>query len=303
MKVPFLNKKRKAELIELSTQFSAAINKNLSPTNFSKRFDSGWLNDFYPFFALLEILLNKRININPSREYALEGARLSGDTGAFLEAINSFNASPRVHKALRKAHSETIFSGFIEELRSDSIMAFINSLMYGYRGSAISLRCALEDLYRHLYYMDHPEEYRALVEKRETEHSLKLSPLAFREYLRKASYLQKFSTVSTSFCIKEEKDMDLFGLNDTLYAQLSSAVHGASSDWFAAIQNSSSLQFNEDREKKLANLGGDFIKMCIAFLISAHRDIFLAAGDYDKSIVLEAFSNNEKRDLRNLLNI
>jgi len=303
MKVPYLKKKRKAELIELSTQFSVAISKNLSPVGFPTRLESSWLNDFYPLFALLELLLNKRVDINVSREYALEGARSSGDMGAFLEAINSFNASPRVTQALRRAHSETIFSGFIEELRSDVLMAFINALMYSYRGSAIHLRCALEDLYRHLYYMDHPEEYRALQERRETEHSLKLSPLAFRDYLRRASYLQRFTSVSISFKAKIENEMDLFGLNDMLYAQLSSAVHGASSDWFAAIQNASSLQVNSDRESKLANLGCNLAKMCIAFLIAAHRDIFLAAGDYDKSIVFEIFSENEKSSIRSLLNV
>jgi hypothetical protein len=265
---------------------------------------SGWLNNLHPLLALLQIFLARKSATNPSREFALEGARSTGDGALFLEAMNSFSSSEGVNGAMRQAYSATIFSGFMEELRSDLLMAFVNGLMYSYRNSAICLRCSLEDLYRHLYYMDHPQEYYALREGREGEYSMKLSPMAFREYIKRTSYLKDFSQVNVAFEKKlSDSESDYFSINEGLYGSLSAAVHGASEDWFAAVQNAGSLQKNQDREDKLAELAGKLTKMCIAFLISAHRDIFAAAGDYDKSIVLDAFSALERKNLRRFLNL
>ena len=306
MKVPYLKEKRRSEMTELATEFSLVISNNLEIGELSSRLHAGWLNNLHSLFALLQILLNSAHTLNPSREYALEGAKRTEDSELFLEAMKSFQASPEVLEKMRAAYSATIFSGFIAELRSDVLMVFVHGLMYSYRNAAISLRCALEDFYRHMYYMDHVQEYRALQEGRETEHGMHLSPLRFREYIRRTSYLQCFFEVTTDFALKtagSDAEMDLFGLNEELYASLSAAVHGASSEWFAAIQNAKSLQHNLEKENKLQALCSKFSKMCIAFLIAAHRDVFSSVGDYDKSIILDIFSLEERKNFRHLLNL
>jgi len=307
MKVPYLKKKRREEMGALAAEFGAAIATNLAPLTLEGKLKTGWQANFYPVLALLQILLNSRHTIlNPSREYALEGAKQKQDGELFLEALNAFQSAPNVAEAMQFAYTRTIFSGFIEELRSDLLMVYLHSLTYSYRSAAIGLRCALEDLYRHLFYMDHPQEFMALNEKRATEYNMDLSPIRFREYARRTSYLRCYSEVDVFFAPKPADSttaMDLFGLNEELYGSLSAAVHGASKDWFAAIQNAASLKENPEKELKLASLCSQFSKLVVAFLIAAHRDIFSSAGDYDKSIVLELYTLEERKNFRRLLNL
>jgi hypothetical protein len=308
MKVPYLKEKRRTEMTALAAEFASVIAANLSTPSLKPRLHGSWLNELHSLFALLQIFLAKQHSVNPSKEYALQGSKSLEDRELFLESVNSFQASPAVLAAMRSAYSETIFTGFIAELRSDLLMVFVNGLMYGYRSAAIGLRCALEDLYRHLYYMDHPQEYVALTTGRESEHSMNLSPIKFREYLRRASYLQPFSQVNLSFESKislqsSAVEMDFFGKNEELYSSLSAAVHGSGIDWFAAINNASALRYQEDKEKKLKSICIDFSKMCVAFLVAAHHDIVASAGDYDRSIVLEVYNLDERSNFRRLLNI
>lgn len=307
MKVPFLKEKRRSEMLALASDFSNAICAHLSIGNLEARLHAGWLNRMYSMFALLEILLDENRDLNPSREYALEGTKRNGASELFLKAMRSYQASADVSDLMQRSYSATIFSGFVAELKSDILMVFLHGLFYSYRGAAISLRCAMEDLYRHLYYKDHLQEYMALRDNRESEHGMKLGPQGFREYLSRTAYLQKFKTVGTDFSPKpktaDNKTMDLFGLNDEMYGALSAAVHGASDEWFAALETANSLTPNSAKDQKLDDLCTRFCKLCTAFLLAAHRDIFSAAGEYDKSIVLDLYSSAERRDLRLLLNL
>lgn len=307
MKVPYLKEKRRSEMTGLASEFSAAISSSLTSSLLATRLKSGWLSNLYSVFALLQILAKSEHTLNPSREFALQGAKQAQDVESFLNAINGFQANPRVLSLMQQAYAETIFSGFIAELQSDLLMSFLHGLMYSYRGTAISLRCALEDLYRHLYYMDHPQEFLALNEGRNSEYNMDLSPQRFREYMKRASYLQCFSDVDVSFAPKQHLEnaaaMDLFGLNEEVYGALSAAVHGASKEWFAGLQNSGSLRGLPDKESKLEGIGSKFSKLCATFLIAAHRNTFSTAGEYDKSIVLDLYSLDERKNLRRLLNI
>lgn len=309
MKVPYLKERRRNGMAELASEFSVAIASHLESKTLAENLKNGWLNELHAVFALLQILLDSPHNLNPSREYALEGAKRTVDHAVFVNAINSFQAPPNVFQAMRGAYSETIFSGFIRELRSDLMMVLMHGLMFNYRGAAISLRCALEDLYRHLYYMDHQQEYVALREERASEHDMKISPQGLREYLTRASYLQSYSAVGIDFAPKPKSPkneaiaMDYFGLNEKLYGALSAAVHGTSDRWFSALENAGSLKKNIAKDALLQKLGTDFSKLSVSFLIAAHRNIFTAVGDYDRSMVLDLFTGNERKNLRLLLNI
>lgn len=303
MKVPYLKKKRRTDMLALTTEFSDAIGDHLKIATIETRVEAAWLKSMYPLFALLQLLDDSGESLNPSREYALIGAATEGARDVFLRAMEAFQAPTEVSCAMRKAYKRTIFSGFISELRSDLLMAMVQGLMFAYRGVGIVLRCALEDLYRHLYYMDHPQEFHAL-QLGGSEYAMKLNPQFFRDYLRRTSYLAQFSSVSLNFSIKKSAEvMDWFGVNEQLYSNLSEAVHGASGEWFAAISNANSLAHNEAKERNLDKLVGDFSKMCVTFLIAAHRDVFASGGDYDKSLVLEIFDDGERKGFRRLLNI
>lgn len=302
MKVPYLKKKRRSDMLALTTEFSTAIGDHLKKTAIEKRVETEWMKSMYPLFALLQLLDDSGDSLNPSREYALIGAAAEENREIFLQAMYAFQTSSEISRAMQSAYKKTMFSGFISELRSDLLMAMVQGLMFAYRGIGIGLRCALEDLYRHLYYMDHPQEFHAL-QKGESEYAMKLSPQFFRDYLRRTSYLTSLSSVSLNFSSKEPESMDWFGVNEQLYSDLSAAVHGASGEWFASISNANSLAPNEIKEKKLERLLENFSKMCVTFLIAAHRDVFASGGDYDKSLVLEIYNSDERKNFRKLLNI
>lgn len=303
MKVPFLGFKRKSEMAKLIGEFRKKIVQHLDENSVTVRLDEPWLRSLYPLLALLHLLNSAGRTLNPSREYALLGAKESGDQNTFLEAINSFQASPNVLHAMQRAHKATIFTGFISELRSDILLVLVQGLIYSYRGSAVGLRCALEDLYRHLYYMDHPQEYASLASG-QSEYGMKISPKFFREYLRRTSYLAPLRGVRQDFSKKNDsEDDDWFDRNEDLYADLSAAVHGASNDWFAAVSTADSLKHNNAKSATLDSLFVGFAKLCATLLIAAHRDVFSAANDYDKSIVLEMYSPSERSNFRLLFNI
>ena len=303
MKVPYLGVKRKSEMTQLIEEFRQKIAQHLAIASKDKRLDEPWLRSMYPVLALLQILNSGGFTLNPSREYALLGAQDVGDEDTFLEAINSFQASESVLRAMQRAHKATIFTGFISELRSDLLLVLVQGLICSYRGSAVGLRCALEDLYRHLYYMDHPQEFSALASG-QSEYGMGINPKFFREYLRRTSYLAPLHGGCLDFSKKSTaEDVDWFGQNESLYADLSAAVHGASGNWFAAVSTADSLKHIDSKSAKLDFLFVGFAKLCVAVLIAAHRDVFSSINDYDKSIVLELFGAEERANFRLLFNI
>lgn len=291
-------------MLLLACDLSSAIVPDLDHAHLERRVAGApWVLSMYPLFALLKLLDGSGGALNPSREYAMAGAAQQGDRRLFLKALSSYQADDSVSSAMRQAYHATMFSGFISELRSDLILVLMQGLMYSYRGMAIGLRCALEDLYRHLYYMDHPQEYNFLVSG-ESEYSMKLSPKDFRAYLSRASYLRPIAGYAIDFKKKvKPEDGDWFGINESLYGDLSSAVHGASDRWFSALTNAASLKINSDKEAEISGLIDKFSKMSSIFLILAHKQIFCSAGDYDKSIVLSVFDCQQKHSFRAAMNL
>ncbi len=304
MKVPHLSKKRQSELRMLASQFATATSANLALHTGGDSAPPQSVISLYPLFALLQSLNKTDPIANPSREHALSEAQLAGSRALFVSALRSFSASADVYAAMQRNYSDSIFSGFIRELRSDLLMFSLHSMIFSYRAAAISLRCALEDLYRHIYYKDHPQEFRALVSGRRGEFSADRSPRALRQYLVHVSELQPFSTVDTSFReITAEGVQNLFGTNEGLYSDLSEAVHGATDRWFAAHTSAQSLTKSADKDKSLASLSTSYVRLSIAFLIACHKGRFASMGEYDKSIVLDCFEQSERGKFRQLLNV
>ena len=304
MKVPYLKKKRSNELNLLGRELVRAIVPFLKKDQLSSRTNCIWCSKMYSLFAIVELLLSDLNQSNPSRQYALEGARNSKNRSLFISALSAFSGPPEIMAAMRKAYSRTIFTGFIAELRSDLLLVFAQMLICSYRGAAIGLRCALEDLYRHLYYMDHPEEYSFVVAGDGAEHAIKLSPMFFREYLARTSYLGRFKGVDESFLKKtDDSASDIFTVNEELYRSLSQAVHGASTSWHAALGSFNALAFSKEKDEHLTKLTGMFCEMAVIMLLSAHREIFMSANDYDRSLILDVLPPAKRHALRAFLDI
>lgn len=307
MKVPYLQNKRTEEMMALASDFSKKIAKNLSRQEVKSKLGAGSsINELYSLFTLIEILIAPEGHlVNPSKEYALESIRRTGDPELFFKAIRSFNASDDISNHMNKEYSTMSFNGFITELRSDILMAFVQILINNYRGSAISLRCALEDLYRHIYYMHHSQEYIAIQNGIHSEYALKINPQVLRDHLKMVSFLEVFCDVSVDFDKPSPGTVlfNIFGLNDELYSNLSSAVHGNSNKWFSALENANSLEKIDSKELCMNLILKKFTKVCISLLIATHKSHFCSISDYDKSIIFDCFLKNEKSNFRKLLNV
>lgn len=333
MIVPYFKNKRYEEMHRLAEEFRKKIDsnfiENFSHDRKSQEYEklNSLLGSSYSMLALMKLLLSGDFDANPSRELALFHAQNNGDVKLFVDAMSNFKASKATLAAMKIAYAESIFTGFMRELQSDILMAFVQCLAFNYRGAAIHLRCALEDLYRHLFYMHHPQEYKMLVNGTQDEISMKLGPRVFREYLSRVDYLQPFAhrsdiesavepTGEGNKSVKEDcnddsgflnsveqKQLALHSVNESLYRDLSSAVHGATSDWFAATESAESLVFNQDRQKRLYSIFSRFNLLSISFLVAAHKDSIIKMAEYDRSIVFSGLPKDIRGNLRKLLNV
>lgn len=250
--------------------------------------------------------------------------------------------------AVREGVRAETFSEFFFELFSDALLILINAMTFNYRGSVIAVRCALEDLYRHLYYKDHPQELAMIRGGGIDEQAIGLSPAFLRAYLQRAPYLRIFGTVDDSFspftaaspantsassttttaaasvvippspsgtsnaplkpaaaasATGTGSPSTLFTTNERLYAETSTAVHGALGLWLSGFQTPASFAFDSGRDARLQATVRDFADIAIGFLIAAHSDRFAAFDDYTKSIVLSHYTDKKRQHFRMLLNV
>ena len=306
MKVPYLAKKIKNEqqvfIRELTTALATSIRRQRRTNVGDECF-----KNLYPLFNLLRSFRESPFQTDPSREYALMWLKQVGDRDGFLNALIERGRNPRLSAAVKEGVREATFSEFFAEIFSDCLLMLVNSVSFNYRGAMIAMRCALEDLYRHLYYKDHPEELR-LIRSGDSEDSM--SPAKLREYLKRVSYLEVFHQVDETFKRKPARPPtgtvptnDLFSNNDRLYAETSLAVHGALGTWLSGFETPASLSFDALKQTKLENYISGFSEIAIAFLVAAHFDRFTALDDYTKSIVLSRLSAPKRQKFRELLNV
>jgi len=163
-----------------------------------------------------------------------------------------------------------------------------------YRGCYISLRNILEDLYRHLYYKDHLQEFgMANAENGYEEFTLKLTPQFFREYLTRTTFLKKLSDYNRYFKTAKE---NLFDWNEDLYKKASYYVH-------AGFEKPSDLQFDEVKSNSVTSLTKEVMTLATIFLIGAHRAHCLKFNDCTKSLILESFEPSVKHNFRREMNV
>lgn len=312
MKVPYLTKKRSAEhrlfIREISSSLAKAIRQHRKSTEEDSHFRL-----LYPLFCLLRSFSESQFLSDPSKEFALSAFKEKGRREKFLKAIGARWPDTAMNEAVRDGVRAATFSEFFYELFSDCLLVLVHAVTFNYRGAVIALRCALEDLYRHLYYKDHPQELLMIKGGVVEESTIGLSPREFRLYLQRVPYLSIFNTVDDSFKTAQLKTMassspmavmsTLFAVNERLYAETSTAVHGALSVWLSGFQTPSSFVADPKRRSSLERHVRDFVGLSVAFLIAAHRDRFAAFDDYTKSIVLSAFPSEKRQRFRKLMNV
>lgn len=303
MKVPYLNRRVDAEFDQYLDEFSSHVKSCVDDKNGrlgSRRLYSA----LFPLFMFLRQLSAVDFEVDPTRSLILDQMRIRGDKEGFVATLASKPFSGRMREVLVDAIKELTFTPYLNELWSDALLCLNSFVVFNYRSSHIALRCMLEDLYRHLYYKDHPEEYGALRFDPVAEDDFKIAPAGLRDYLSKVTYLRMFSDLDASFEKKVGADStDIFYLNNELYALCSGYVHGTKLGSMNSFKSNWNASRSDDREKALITTVSKFVKMACAFLIAAHSDEFRAFSDYEKSVVFSAFTAAERRGFRRAMNV
>ncbi len=258
----------------------------------------------YPLFALLQGLNNVAYYRDPSREVLAAEYQARGDKRAFLRT-RAAKLAPDDESALRDGLRRLAFGTHFHEIFSDGLLLLNSYYTNNYRGAGISLRCMLEDLYRSLYYRDHPEELDLVAQEKDMdEPKLGLKPATLREYLTRVSYLKPLRALTVEFSAKAlPNEADIFALNEDLYGRCSSFVHASKSESMAALQSNEDLVHNKRGAGRILSASADVVRVAVAFLIPAYLDHFIAFNDYEKSIVLMAFSETARGNYRQVFNV
>lgn len=320
MKVPYLNKKIKEEfrdyLDELKVAVAASTDRASMDLSTSDEKQSALFRQIYPLFVLLRKLEDSVYFEDPSRNIVLSEMQKDGNKIGFLKALAFTSTPPELVEKLKRGASARIFSGYFNELFSDTLMLCNSYYTFNYRGAMISLRCMLEDLYRHIYYKDHLQEFLHINSETATgnrEASIGLSASAFRTYLKRASYLSEFVGADENFLPRtsnkanvtdtEENFVSLFDANEQLYGECSSFVHASGRVAMSQFKSNLDLSYNEQYSDLVCNKTKRFIDMAIAFLIAAHFDHFISFSEYDRSIILSGYNLEKRKNFRRLINV
>jgi len=332
MKVPFLRGRIKEEFSIYLEELEKGAKSNIERA--STENDDKIFFAIYPLFALLRCLSSSRHTGNPVKDLVLGEFQSSGNKEKFIEATKFFNKPTPFDIEIKHGQQRHIFTGFFNELFSDALL-FLNSYYSAnYRGANIALRCMCEDLYRHLFYLSHPQEFYSISKvDAVSEHEIGISPQKLREALPRLKYLEIFKILDTNFEFKnikiaksstpkassanstksqkstpielarEPAIFDLFDMNERVYSAASSAVHASDAAEHNSFRSNADMQFSADRAARVLKLGESFIHMCTAFLIAAHLDHVSNFDEYEKSLVMSGYSVNDRGMLRKALNV
>lgn len=300
MKVPFLSGKITGEFNAYLEELGESVNlcvADAKTTNNKELFSS-----VYPLFVLLRALSNSDYARDPVRDIVLTELK-SIDKRKFLEAVSFFQRGHKYQQEFRNGMQKQVFTGYFRELFSDALLLLNSYYTNNYRGSQIALRCMLEDLYRHLYYRDHPQEFVAIANNVSGEYEIGIRPKFLREYLKRADYLQIFNRINSNFEPKNIDQETIFDVNEKLYTDCSAAVHGSDQSELNAFQSNLDFHMVPKKTEDVLRMSKQFTNMAVSFLISAHHDQFLAFSEYERSLILSKFPEKNRAALRKALNI
>lgn len=300
MKVPYLKSRIDKEFQGYLREFGDSVAARVA----ASASEGGFFRSTFPLFVLLRGLSNPNYARNRTRDTVLAELQREGRKGDFMQAIAYFNSRQPYLKEFRSGAQRSTFAGYFAELFSDTLLLLNSYYSCNYRGAFIALRCMLEDLYRHLYFLDHPQEFWRVVGDGESPPDHGLSPAALREYLKTTQYLAPFKVLTSDFQEKaSSSDTDIFGVNESLYSKCSQSVHASSWSEMNGFRSNGDLLFDAARAKDVGQACGQFVELAIAMLCAAHVDCFLALDEYERSLVLSAYDGTKRASLRRVLNV
>jgi len=300
MKVPFLNKRIKSEFDAFLVELENSVKRSVARAQTDD--DKELFGHLYPLFVLLRTLSSSEYVRDPVRETVLAELKNTSKQ-RFLEAVSFFKLPHPYQVEFKTGMQRQVFTGYFQELFSDALLLLNSYYTHNYRSAQIALRCMLEDLYRHLYYRDHPQELIAVHDGSRSEYEIGIRPRVLRDYLTRTDYLASFKTLNIDFLPRTTDDKTWFDINEELYANSSSAVHGSGDSSLNTFQSNLDFVYVESKAKLTLNAAKEFTQMAVAFLLSAHVDQFLSFSEYERSLVLSKYPDKRRAALRLALNI
>lgn len=257
----------------------------------------------YPLFVLLESLTNFEYFVDPSKKILISEYLTKNNKEQLIRIARTLSIKDDNSEVLRKGVMKSTFTPYFKELYSDSLLLLNQFYLNNYRGCYIYLRCIIEDLCRHLYYKDHREEF-FMVDSDVTEYDVGLTPEKFRQYLSKTSFLSELKKVNEKFEIKnDEKQMDIFKLNEELYQKTSASVHASKETSMNKYSSNSELNYKESKALEIINVTRKVVNVSLVFLICGHIEQFSRFNEFEKTLILYNFGKKTKPNLRKFLNI
>lgn len=257
----------------------------------------------YPLFVLLESLTNFEYFIDPSKKILISEYLEGHNKEPLINIARTLSIKNDNSEVLRKGALKGTFTPYFKELYSDSLLLLNQFYLNNYRGCYIYLRCILEDLYRHLYYKDHREEF-FMIDSDVSEYDIKLNPEYFRLYLRKTSFLKELEKVNEKFELKKDEiQMDIFKLNENLYKRTSASVHASKETSMNKYSSNSQFKYNDDKASEIIDITREVVNLSLVFLICGHFDLFSRFNEFEKKLIFYNFDRKTKPNLRKFLNI
>lgn len=252
----------------------------------------------YPLFVLLESLTNYEYFVDPSKKILIGEYLEDNNKEELIKVARTLFNKDINSQVLRKGIQKATFTPYFKELYSDSLLLLNQFYLNNYRGCYLYLRCILDDLYHHLYYKDHKEEFFMI-----DSDIAGLSPKELREYLPQTSFLDKLKEVNENFELRDNEQIGLFKLNDNLYRETSAFVHASKETYMSKYNFNSDLRYDEDSASAVRDKTLKIINLSIVFLICAHFEQISRFNDFEKSLILINFSTDAKSNLRKFLNL
>jgi hypothetical protein len=173
-------------------------------------------------------------------------------------------------------------SVFIWEIASDALQILPQALMGYSKTTKLLTRCIIENVFRHIYYSDHPVEFE----------KLSLPSKSYMPYRELLEYIKVHPIYEVT-----EKKFDAISRLSNLYGELSNFVHGVKSEHMEMRRSLKAIRLTTDNILQEAR----HIKKCTEsanFILAIyHKDIFARKPLEDKCVITQTLSRNARQIL------
>jgi len=258
----------------------------------------------YPLFVMLETLSNSEYFLDPAMQIQLDKCIEGGDKNKIIAARRRlFNSTMKMSDELKRGLEDQFFTPYFKELYSDTLLLVNQYYLNNYRGCYLYLRCILEDVYKHIYYRDHRQEFYMVTSEGVSEYTLGITPQFLRSYLEKTLELYQLRAFNYALekldgANREQNKETIFKLNDNLYGKTSAFVHPSNKTFMGHAMSNSELIYEKTKAQEVLEATKEVINMTIIFLICVHFQQFCRFNEYEKNLVIAGFDEETKRNLR-----